>query len=372
MAVNAIGVYLHIPFCDGKCPYCDFYSLSSPTPTLLDDYTDAMIRAVTQWSDKTQATADTVYFGGGTPSLLGPDRIARLLLAVRTQFKVAEDAEITMEVNPSRELAEVLRAFYDAGGNRLSIGMQSTDEGELRLLGRRHTLEDVQRTVQNAQLIGLTNISLDIMLGVSGATIQSVRRSVDTAVQLGARHVSAYMLKIEPNTAYGRCTPSLPDDDATADMYLAAMERLDSHGFHQYEISNAAICGYESRHNLKYWNSDPYIGIGAAASSYYNNRRFTYCRDASAFMSGREPTIDCDTEIAVGSEKEYACLRLRLTEGIVERDYYARFGKAIPTRWRERADGLPTELIVCDDGGVRLTREGFLVSNSLIRHIFDE
>lgn len=370
--MDPIGVYLHVPFCDGKCPYCDFYSLSSPTPSLLDAYTDALIRSVEYWADETQASADTVYFGGGTPSLLGPHRVARVLSAVRSMFRVKDDAEITLEVNPSRELSDVLSAFYEEGGNRLSIGMQSAHETELRLLGRRHTYEDVQRTVQAAQQIGITNISLDIMLGVSGSTIDSVRRSVDAAVELGARHVSAYMLKIEPNTAYGRVTPDLPDDDTTADMYLAAMDRLDSHGFGQYEISNAALAGFESRHNLKYWQSEPYIGIGPAASSYWKGHRFTYCRDTSSFMRGEPPITDSVTAIAVGSEEEYACLRLRLRDGIVEREYRDRFGSAIPAIWRERANALPSSLVICDGEGIRLTRQGFLVSNSLIGHIFDE
>ncbi len=369
--MGSIGAYLHIPFCDGKCPYCDFYSLSSLTPLLLDDYTDALIRSITYWSEATAATADTVYFGGGTPSLLGAHRIERVLSCVRDRFSVSPDAEITMEVNPSRELTDILCAFASHGGNRLSIGMQSAHEDELRLLGRRHTREDVQRAVVSAQKAGIDNISLDVMLGVPASTIDSVCQSVDTAVELGARHVSAYMLKIEPNTPYGRCTPSLPDDDMAADMYLAAMERLDSHGFAQYEISNAAILGYESRHNLKYWLSEPYIGIGPAASSFFNNRRFTYSRDISSFMRGDLPSMDSATAIGVGSEEEYACLRLRLRDGITESEFRNRFGHSIPSEWYDRALTLPRSLVVCDDG-IRLTRQGFLVSNLLIGHIFDE
>lgn len=368
--MNSIGVYLHVPFCDGKCPYCDFYSLPTPTPLMLDDYTDALIRSITFWAKETQAVADTVYFGGGTPSLLGAHRMERLLSCVREQFTVSDDAEITMEVNPSREVSNVLHAFRAQGGNRLSIGMQSAHANELSLLGRRHTCEDVQRTVSCAQQIGIDNISLDVMLGISASTIESVRQSIDTAVGLGARHISAYMLKIEPNTVYGHCAPPLPDDDMTADMYLAAMDRLDSHGFAQYEISNAAISGYESRHNLKYWLSEPYIGIGPAASSCWDDRRFTYSRDLSAFMRGELPQQDSETAIPVGSEQEYACLRLRLRDGITQEAFNNRFGHAIPMQWRERALSLPSSLVVCDDDGIRLTRQGFLVSNLLIRHIF--
>ncbi len=372
MAVNTIGVYLHIPFCDGKCPYCDFYSLPTPTPLLLDEYTDAMVRAIAYWSSVTQSTADTVYFGGGTPSLLGAQRLSRILSSVRAAFHVPQDAEVTMEVNPTRDLSDVLRAFSDEGGNRLSVGMQSIHEKELRLLGRRHSQQDVERTVACAQSVGLHNISLDVMLGVSASSIESTCQSIDAAVKMGARHLSAYMLKIEPNTVYGRCAPPLPDDDATADMYLAAIERLDSHGFIQYEISNAALPGFESRHNLKYWNSDPYIGIGPAASSYWDGHRFTYTRDISAFLRGDMPMADASTAIGVGSEQEYACLRLRLRDGIDEDEFSRRFGHAIPSIWRDRATRLPRELVVNDSSGIRLTRQGFLVSNLLIGHIFDE
>ncbi len=370
--MNRIGLYVHIPFCDGKCPYCDFYSLPSYTPLVLDDYTAALINSISQWAEMTGSVADTVYFGGGTPSLLGAHRLHRLMLHIRDEFSVADDAEITMEVNPSRDLSEVITAFSYSGGNRLSIGMQSAHDSELHLLGRRHTRDDVQRTVSAAHNAEINNISLDLMLGVSLSTVDSVCSSVDFAAELGARHISAYMLKVEPNTPYGHCTPSLPDDDLTADMYLAAMERLDAHGYAQYEISNTAVRGYESRHNLKYWLSEPYIGIGPAASSYWRNQRFTYDRDISSFMRGEQPKLDADTDMPVGSVEEYACLRLRLREGIEEKAFFPRFGYPIPLRWRERAADLPTQLVVCDELGIRLTRQGFLVSNLLIRHILGE
>lgn len=369
--MSAIGLYLHIPFCNGKCPYCDFYSLSRPDPLLLDDYTDALARSISDWSQRIDASVDTVYLGGGTPSLLGAVRLSRVLRCVRDRFSVSSDAEVTMEVNPSQDLTDVLNAFCDAGGNRLSVGMQSSDDEELRLLGRAHRVQDVERTVQTAQRIAIDNISLDIMLGISGSTVDSVRRSVDTAANLGARHVSAYMLKIEPNTPFGRCVPTLPDDDATADMYLAAMDRLDEYGYSQYEISNTAIRGYESRHNLKYWLSEPYIGIGPAASSYYGGARFTYARDIAAFMRGDMPQRDADTDIAVDSMQEFACLRLRLRDGVEESAFSARFGCSIPKEWRRSASMLPRSLVVNDEEGIRLTREGYLVSNLLIGHIFD-
>lgn len=369
--MSAIGLYLHIPFCNGKCPYCDFYSLSNADSLLVDNYVESLLRAASYWAETSGVAVDTVYLGGGTPSLLGAERLFRLLRGVHDCFSVSSDAEITMEVNPSQNLTDVLSAFYDGGGNRLSVGMQSSDDDELRLLGRNHRILDVKRTVRTAQSIGIDNISLDMMLGISGSTIESVRRTVDTAAELGAKHVSAYMLKIEPNTSFGRCAPTLPDDDETADMYLAAMERLDEMGYAQYEISNTAISGYESRHNLKYWLSEPYIGIGPAASSHYGGTRFTYARDIASFMRGDMPLRDADTDIAVDSMEEFACLRLRLREGIENHAFITRFGRSIPDEWRSRALNLPQSLVICDDRGIRLTREGFLVSNLLIRHIFD-
>ena len=303
--------------------------------------------------------------------MLGGERLTAVIDRARANFRLT-DAEITLEANPADRLRDTFAAFAAAGGNRLSWGMQSACADEFCALGRRHTPADVERTVADARVAGIDNVSLDMMLGISGQTELTVRRSAQVAAALGATHISAYLLKIEPNTPYGQCPPPLPDEDTTADLYLAAMGELDSLGYRQYEISNTAHVGCESRHNLKYWKSEPYLGIGPAASSCLDGRRFAYARDLDGFMNGTQPIDEPTGTIAVGSPTEYALLRLRLTEGITEGDYIARFGEPIPLAWRERASTLPTSLAKADEQGICLTREGFLLSNTLIARILGE
>ena len=370
--MESIGLYIHIPFCVSKCPYCDFHSAAIGTPlqaeAALDAYTAALLRSIEDWAHCLPTTADTLYFGGGTPSLMGGSRLARVIAAARQHFGLA-DAEITLEANPADDLADTLSAFAAAGGNRLSLGMQSAVPGELTLLGRRHIPADVARTMADARRAGIENISLDVMLGVSGQTVSSACHSVDVAADLGATHLSAYLLKIEPNTPYGAHPPDLPSEDDTVDLYQVAFDRMDSHGYHQYEISNAALPNCESRHNLKYWLSQPYLGIGPAASSCLGGRRFTYPRDTAAFIAGNPPVEDPCDGAPVGSAAEYALLRLRLAEGLTQSAFAARFGAPLPDEWMRRAATLPKALVVADGEGIRLTRDGFLLSNTLISRI---
>lgn len=371
--MQKIGLYIHTPFCVRKCPYCDFYSLPLSEEAALDAYVAGVVASMERWASRYPITADTLYFGGGTPSLLGGERLATLIRRADQLFGLlSHNPEITLEANPADNLADTLSAFAAAGGNRLSLGMQSAVPSELELLGRRHTPADVARTMADARSAGLENVSLDVMLGVSGQTESSVYTSVERAADLGATHVSAYLLKIEPDTPFGHNPPPLPEEDATADLYLAAMERLDNLGYRQYEISNTARPGYEGRHNLKYWDSLPYLGIGPAASSCFDGRRFTYPRDLSHFLAGGAPTEDPEEGVSVGSPEEYALLRLRLSDGLTAKGFRERFGTDLPRRWQENATRLPRQLVQSDAEGIRLTREGFLLSNSLICHILAE
>lgn len=365
--MEPIGLYIHVPFCVSKCPYCDFYSLAAQEDAM-DAYTDAVIRSLDAWADQLGRPADTLYFGGGTPSLLGPRRLTRLLETAAARFGL-QGAEITLEANPADSLADTLRAFAAAGGNRLSLGMQAADDRLLRALGRRHTLADVQRTVQDARRAGLDNLSFDIMLGLEGQTRQDVRRAVAVCEALGASHVSAYLLKIEPGTPFASRQLDLPDEDGAADLYLTAAASLEIRGFRQYEISNFARPGRESRHNGKYWDLQPYLGIGPAAHSFLDGRRFYYPRDLRAFLAGEPPRSAEDAAIPDNSEEEYLMLRLRLTAGVTERDFAARFGKPIPAVWRQRAAAIPPSLLQCDAAGLRLTREGFLLSSTILARL---
>lgn len=362
-----LGVYVHVPFCETKCPYCDFYSLTGTSDEDKDRYVQAVLHTADAYRGQ---SADTVYFGGGTPSLLGAERIAALLSGLRKCFTVTDDAEITIEANPADDLADVMTAFSAAGGNRVSLGMQSGDDEGLGRLGRRHTTAQVDAAVQAVFSAGIRNLSLDLMLGTPHQTEQDVKNAVTRCTQLGANHVSAYLLKLEPDTPFGKRPPALPSEDETVALYHVAAEQLEAAGFVQYEISNFAKEGYRSRHNQKYWNLDPYIGIGPAAHSFFEGKRFYYPRSLVDFIDGKPPIYEtADETIPENSPIEYAMLRLRLTEGLTACDFERRFGIPLPTEWVTRARSFPSSLVISDDNGIRLTREGFLVSDALIARI---
>lgn len=371
--MNKIGLYLHVPFCEKKCPYCDFYSVHASEDSL-NLYTDCMIDRLKYNSDKIKRPADTLYFGGGTPGLLGGERVARLIGQARACFGL-DGAEITAEVNPGVDLTGFLQGFRAAGGNRLSIGMQSADDRELERLGRRHTAAQAAEAVAAARKSGIENISLDLMLGIEGQTVESARRSAAFCAELGVPHVSAYLLKIEPRTAFyqRREQLQLPDEDETCSLYEAACEELERHGLMQYEISNFARPGFESRHNLKYWHCEEYLGLGPAAHSFLNGKRFYEMRDLRAFLAGQAPEEDADPEMPAGGPEEYAMLALRLTEGLQEARYRDRFGGPIPERWKRAAQRYArVGLTECWPEGFRFTRKGFLVSNALLAEILYE
>ncbi|MBW7572770.1 radical SAM family heme chaperone HemW [Caproiciproducens faecalis] len=360
------GLYLHVPFCDGKCPYCDFYSLPV-SEEQMNRYTRRMLETLEAYAAQYPRRADTLYFGGGTPNLLGAERLSALIVWAKECFGL-EDAEITVEVNPTENLSEFLHELRAAGANRLSIGLQSANDDELALLGRRHTAEQAKKTVQYAQDAGFGNISLDLMLAVQKQTKESLLRSIDFCADAGIQHLSAYLLKIEPDTVYGKKKETLcvPDDDEAGDFYLFACEELEKCGFPQYEISNFAKPGFESRHNLKYWSCEEYLGIGPAAHSFMEGKRFYYPRNFSAFLDGAQPVPDGDG----GEFEEYAMLALRLAEGLTDEGCRARFGFGIPARMKQAAKLYEKGgLSVCTDSGFHFTPKGFLVSNTLTAEI---
>lgn len=256
-----LGLYLHIPFCDGKCPYCDFYSIKNDKKTI-DEYVANLNKKILSYKDK-NFIADTVYFGGGTPSLLGTERIISILNTVKQGFGDVS-SETTLEVNPdSASLLDFeMLKFY--GVNRISVGLQSANENELRSLGRKHTALDAAKTVDEVRKSGIKNISLDLMIGISGQTLNSLENSINFCANLDVSHISAYILKIEEGTAYYKNKNNLilPDEDTVCDFYEYMVKKLSSCGFNQYEISNFAKAGQESKHNLKYWNCEEYLGIG--------------------------------------------------------------------------------------------------------------
>lgn len=364
-----IGIYVHVPYCGAKCAYCDFYSVCSLKTA--DDYTSAVIRELKKFSCLYHKTADTLYFGGGTPTLIGAECLAEITATVKKNFGLLQDCEVTCETNPEQGTFELFSALKQlAGINRLSIGMQSADETELKILGRRHCAPDVAKCVAQACRAGIDNISLDIMLGIPGQTPESLIRTVDFAASLEITHISAYILKIEPRTKFYKLQSEgklmVPDDDRVSDMYLTAAEILEKYGYIQYEISNFAKEGFESRHNLKYWNAQEYLGVGAAAHSFMEGKRFYYENSISRFVSGCAPV----SEGKGGDFTEYAMLRLRLNEGLLEEQVKSRFGFAIPDKLRNRARELEKYgLVEQNRDRVALTKTGFLVSNEILSQL---
>lgn len=358
------GLYLHIPFCVRKCPYCDFYSLGGAAEARRDDYTRALIDSMRPYAG---AAFDTVYFGGGTPPLLGADNLCRVLEAAARLFSLS-DPEVTLECNPGSTRLTDLPVLRAAGFNRLSVGLQSSDPDELRFLGRPHTAEDAARLVLAAADAGFANVSLDLMAALPGQSAETLRRSVSFCAGLPITHLSGYLLKVEPGTSFFERGVEPPDGDAAADLYLTLCEACKRAGFAQYEISNFARPGYESRHNCKYWRLEPYLGLGPAAHSFWNGRRFYWQRDLDAFCRGTASPVD---DGAGGGGEEYLMLGLRLTEGVSFERLEALGGASRAETSRILRPYQNAGLVAPTPEGFRLTREGFLVSNAILCELTD-
>lgn len=360
--MDNIGLYLHIPFCKTKCPYCDFYSMRGDVSDK-DMYTISLVESMENWSDKLGRKADTLYLGGGTPSILGGENIAMLTRRAKNLFGV--DGEITVECNPSAVEEDFFEAVADAGVNRISLGVQSVIESERKKLGRFSDREIIEKRIEQCKTAGIKNISLDVMLGVQEQTMKSFDETLNFCIASGATHISAYMLKIEEGTPYYKKKDSLnlPNDDEVADMYLAMSEKLRANGFEHYEISNFARSGFEGKHNLKYWNCEEYLGLGPSAHFFIDGKRFFYPRDIEYFKNGGEPISDGNG----GDEEEYIMLRLRLKDGIVFEDFEKRFEKIFPRDIIKKTERfVENGLMKCDDKSMALTEKGFLLSNLII------
>lgn len=309
--MKPMGLYFHIPLCDQKCPYCDFYSLPAARGKT-ESVTAALLSQIIRYAPLLRGRViDSVYFGGGTPPLLGTDNLLAVIKAAREHF-LLRDPEITMEVNPASIGRAELSALARGGVNRISIGMQSGIPLELAAIGRRHTVSDVLQTAQQVKEAGIANFSLDLMLGLPGQTEQSLRETLQIALSQNPVHLSAYLLKIEKGTPFFSTPPEVPDEDAVCDLYETAHHILQQNGYPRYEISNFSKKGAECRHNLHYWRCDEYLGLGPSAHSFLNGRRFFYPRSLNAFTGNADPVDDGPG----GGFEETVMLGLRLTEGI--------------------------------------------------------
>lgn len=373
-----LGLYIHIPFCKSKCIYCDFYSLPD-SGAQMDRYVSALCRQLKEIAQRTSAhEVDTVYFGGGTPSFLGAERLRQIMKTVRKHYRVAKHAEVTLEANPdSAGSWKTLRALRRAGFNRISLGVQSADDGQLKALGRPHTFAEAEAAVAAARRAKIRNISLDLIYGLPGQTMESWRETLEKAAALEPEHLSCYGLKLEEGTPLFKTqdTLDLPGDDLQADMYLWAVRFLAERGWEQYEISNFARPGFASRHNLKYWRLEEYAGFGPGAHSDFGDVRYAYVRDLDGYCRGVAEGADMLSESERipprARDLEYLMLGLRLVQGVERREFEDRFRlpfapiQAVLEAFRGTGHAAEAQ------GRWHLTPEGFLVSNQIIGQVLE-
>jgi len=369
-----LGIYVHVPFCKSKCQYCDFYSLPCKDDNLMDSYLDAVCAHIKEAGALAPGyRVDTIYFGGGTPSYFGGDAIAIIMTAIRRTFDVSPDAEITFEANPDSVTDKLLHRMRAEGFNRVSLGIQDNHDEMLKKLGRPYTYKQAVAAYQRIRKAGFRNVSLDLMYGLPGQTLQDWQETLTDVLRMTPEHFSCYSLKIEEGTPFYEMKDmlNLPDDDTQADMYLAAVEMLRDHGFRQYEISNFARKGLYSRHNFKYWTGGEYLGFGPSASSDFAGKRFTLVADLQSYITGIRTGGDIMQDIQEIPLRErageYIMLRLRTTAGISPEEYEKLF--MLPFQPLEdilKKHQAYARATQSSDGKWSLTPKGFLVSNDII------
>ena len=363
------GIYIHIPFCKSKCPYCDFYSYCSKEEER-KRYVDALVNEIETLSRcgefvTDSPKADTLYLGGGTPSVLSGEDLFRIITTAKEKFGLNSSSEITVECNPGSNIEEIAPYLAKAGVNRLSLGLQSAVDKERKALGRISTKEQVKQAIETFKKKGISNISLDIMLGVPYQTKESLDETLDFVIDSGVTHISSYILKIEENTFFHKNYDryDFPDEDTTCDFYLQCFEKLKQAGFNHYEISNAALPGFESRHNTKYWTLDNYLGIGPGAHSFINGKRFYFPNDTEYFINGGKSIFDCNG----GDCDEYIMLSLRLSKGLELTSLKEKYGNAPVDKIMKKIPFFKKKGLVNFDGNtLSLTENGFLLSNNII------
>lgn len=363
------GIYIHIPFCKSKCPYCDFYSYRCKAEEM-ELYVDSLVNEITtleRVSDfvKEPFEADTLYLGGGTPSILSGEELYRIITTAREKFSISDNAEITVECNPNSDIEGILPHLLKAGVNRISLGLQSAVNKERRFLGRQSDKTRVTEVIELLKANGITNISLDVMLGIPYQTEESLAETLSFVIESGVPHISAYMLKIEEGTHFYKSYDKydFPDDEKTTEFYNQCADALEKAGYIHYEISNFAKEGYESRHNTKYWKLENYLGIGPGAHSYFDGKRFYFESDTESFIKGEKAVFD---DLG-GDVEEYIMLRLRLKKGLLLSELKELYGENPLVKIKEKAPFLKEQGLIDFDGErLCLTRKGYLLSNSVI------
>jgi len=369
------GVYLHIPFCRSRCSYCDFATDVYKSSEAVDRYVSALAKEFENFqfqNPKSKIEIDTIYFGGGTTSLLQPKQLEKVLDTVYKKFSVADNSEITMEMNPATVSLETLREYKNLGINRASFGAQTFDDTELKRLGRRHTASDVRETIDLLRKADFQNVSFDLIAGLPRQTLHDWERNLDEALKLKPEHLSLYLLEIHEATPLAEQVRSgrqpLPDEELAAEMYEMMLEKVSRENYHQYEISNFCLNGFESKHNSKYWTLDAVYGFGCSAHSFDGKKkRWANERDTLNYVRLIEkqssPIVE---QIEINAKSEYVFLGLRLTEGIDLNEYAQLFGKdLIKEHEKELYNLTEAGLIEFDEHCLKLTPKGFLFSNEV-------
>lgn len=361
------GLYIHIPFCVRKCKYCDFVSFTDKAD-FFDEYIDKLIIEANEYSSE---KIDTVFIGGGTPSVLSAKQLKKLIIGITSIFKLADSCEFTIEINPKTLDEEKLRVLRNCGVNRLSVGVQSFCDKELEAIGRIHDAKTAYNTVELIKNYGFDNFNIDIMLGLPNQAKESLEHTLKTAVSLNPTHISCYSLILEENTPLlleyeNGIYPTLSDED-DRELYSFAKAFLKNNNYEQYEISNFSKKGYSSKHNLKYWNCDEYIGLGVAAHSYIDGERFYNTSDFKEYLNGN---FHCEEKIMLSTEdkiSEYIIMRLRLSDGIFEEEFYKRFNKDFYLLYKNQLDNfIKSGFIKYENKAYKLSDKGINVSNSIM------
>ena len=374
--MGKLGLYLHVPFCVRKCHYCDFYSAPADKRART-----SYVRALSSHLAAVGGgqTVDTVYFGGGTPTLLEPEELQSILNTVRNAYRVESDAEITVECNPVTNAKGMMEGLRRAGFNRISIGLQSANDAELRVLGRPHDHQGFLETFTAAREAGFDNISVDLMFGIPDQTVDSFSETIDRVLALSPEHISAYGLRIEPGTAFDRMKSdlALPSEDAEAEMAELVASKLVAAGYEHYEISNYAKAGKRSRHNMRYWLGEDYLGFGPGAHSYADGVRFFTASDTAAYLLAVErgdlSALRQGEQRICGKElqDEYVMLRMRLFDGIDLADFSHRFGTSFENAYGSTDRFAAAGFLQKYDGRIAFTEKGMRVSNAILSDWLD-
>lgn len=371
-----LGIYIHIPFCKSKCAYCDFYS-GNFSAADREEYLFCLVEHIKRLAPTADDYAvDSIFLGGGTPTVIGGEGIARIGEALSIAFHLSRDTEFSVEANPGTVERADLGTMKRAGVNRISFGLQSSHDSELKALSRIHSYSEFLSAYSDARNAGFDNINIDLMYGLPDQTVDSFAETVERVSALSPEHLSLYGLKIEDGTPFGRMRDRLvlPDEDSEYEMYLMAADLLGAAGYRHYEISNYAKPGQECRHNLKYWDALEYIGFGPSAYSYFGGRRYGYIGDLTEYIAavkaGCEP-IEYSEEITEKDrEAEYIMLRLRLRDGITRGDFYDRFGIDFAEKYREKLSKyISLGIMENDRDRYYLGDRGMYVSNTVISDI---